>query len=687
MQDNQRNPKKWIRTIPPVFFVLVLIFFFENCVTGQEDNLVYNGDFEVSSYRLPPPGWSMWGNIRYKNPLNFRRDTSNPHSGVACLRIYHPMNSSGYVVSTPERAIQPRAGMMYEISFWARSDQSGKSLFGLTSYESIRPFVDAPSPVWQSIDVTTEWKKFKFIVREGWDMFAERSRYLLPTFKAAMPDTEERILWIDDVVVIERPSDRTGRLVDLDQVESPPLEHRLKPGEELSVILDVSKRIGQATRAATGISFHRVAGWTGQPFDRQGRYTLDPDLENAIRELMLPMTRFYGVADEFFSPENAIDRVVQLCIKLDIPLDRVVLELEPQDANSTISPEVWARMVRYVISKGYGLRYWEVSNEPSARAFNSDIQLGKAFPDSDTYVNHVKEVYSAIKRESTAAQVGIAISAGSVAWGNYVLKQAAGSYDFVVGHYYAGMNAYHAAFEPLVIGQNYRILEEIMQVNELIRRYNPGRSVYQLDTEWGMSSSGPSGENADYAVRNANSIGMLHRAVRLIYYVREGMLRGASSWQMLSNIKGPGFGVLSQQAIGKRYLNYWLYYYFNRHIGEWAIDLEGEAPFYTPAPSVHGEASGPLTPLLATISMDGQILYLVLANGSSSREIPCRISLPGFSVASVSGMLLTHPGRDGDPLVSHREEVVSNFPTWVQNEVLRCSLPPQSIVFLSVRRV
>ena len=40
----------------------------------------------------------------------------------------------------------PEPGMSYRISFWARSDRDGDSLFGVTAYETIQPFKDAPSP-------------------------------------------------------------------------------------------------------------------------------------------------------------------------------------------------------------------------------------------------------------------------------------------------------------------------------------------------------------------------------------------------------------------------------------------------------------------------------------------------------------------------------------------------------------
>ena len=86
-------------------------------------------DFERDTKASPPTGWKMWGAARYKTPANYTRDTTDPHGGKACFRIHHPAGTSGYVVSSPAGAIRPREGMMYTVSFWARADGPGTSVF------------------------------------------------------------------------------------------------------------------------------------------------------------------------------------------------------------------------------------------------------------------------------------------------------------------------------------------------------------------------------------------------------------------------------------------------------------------------------------------------------------------------------------------------------------------------------
>ena len=643
------------------------------------ESLVRNGDFELASPQSPPPGWTMWGSSQYKVPANFTRDMANPHGGTACFRIHHPANTAGYVVSSPEQAVRTREGQEYTVSFWARTDKPGSSVFGFDAYESIQPYLDAPSPGFFPIEVGTDWKQFTFTVHEGWDFFARRSRLLLLTFKATTNASEEKTLWIDDVAVTEAPSTREGRLVDLDTLEHPPLQHRLRPGDQLVFTVDASKRVRRATRDAGGVSFHRVAGWSRVPYDKEGNYVLRPELEAAIREMRLPMTRFYAVGDEPFGLEAALDKAAALLDRVAIPQDHTVLEFETQGATSKLPPATWARGVQHARQRGYGFRHWEIANEPYVGRSNM------VFPTPDSYIEHFLAVSAAIRNVHPDGQIGVAIYPESGAWGNYVLKRAAGHYSFVVGHYYCFVDIHKSRFEDIVLTANFRTLDEILKIGALIRSYNPGREVYQVDTEWGMHSRGPKGERPDYVNRNANVYGTMHRAVRLIYYTREEILRGASSWEMFTRLNAPGFGFLAQEAPGKRSMFYWLYHCFNRHVGEWVLGLDGTAPYHTGRYGKE-EFSGPLTPVLATASDDGKTLYLVIANGSWERAMPCRAALRGFEAARASAIVLSQGDPDAFPFVDRRDEVIADLSVALSGEGMACTLPPHSVAFITLRQ-
>ncbi|NLS94338.1 MAG: hypothetical protein GXX96_19435 [Planctomycetaceae bacterium] len=664
--------------IVPAFSILGLLAVGASLMADDE-NLVAGGDFEQPVSADLPPGWTMWGAQKYKIASNYTRDTSQAHSGQACFRIDHPAGTEGYVVSSPETALRPKEGMRYTLTFWARSDRPGEALFGWTAYRSIRPFVEAASPGLFPIRLDRDWREFRFLLDEGWDFFAEDCRFMLLTFKAAGRPEEQRTLWIDDVVVTERPSPREGRLVNPESLVYDRLDHRLKPGDELKFTVDAGRRQREAPREVGGVSFHRVAGYTKLPFDKDGRYVLPPDLEEAVRNLRLPMTRFYALGDEPFGLEAAIDKAAEFLNRIGTPQAATPLEFEIQGATSKLLPEVWARGVRHSLDRGYEFRRWEITNEPYVG------RVGRAFQTADSYLEHFLSVSRAIRQVHPSGQIGMPIHHRSPAWGNYLLKRAAGDYDFIVGHYYCSMNVQRSSFEDVVLTANYQMIDEILKVNALMRLYNPDREVYQYDTEWGMHSSGPQGERADYVRRNANIFGMMHRAVRLIHYLREAPLRGASSWEMFSHRSAPGFGFLAQDDPQLRSMTYWLYYYFNRHAGRWVLPIDGTAPYYE---GTAGEKTcrGPLTPAVATLSDDGSRLFVILADGSWTRAVPCRIEFRGFTPQQAAAVVLSHSDPDGDPFIRRKEDLVNELKLEMQGPQLTTQIPPHAVVFITLRR-
>jgi hypothetical protein len=640
---------------------------------------VVNGDFEHPKGGNPPVGWAMWGPDRDKISEHFITDRSEARSGKACLRIYHPAKTRGYIVTDPQHAIRPAEGMAYEVRFWAKGDRPRKARFSITAYRSIRPFVDAPSPGAWPIEVGPKWQSYRFEFSEGLDFFADESQYLLLTFSAVTDQAEEGTLWVDDVEVWVRPSPQP-RVLNPATLKHPPVEHRLRPGSSLQVVIDTTRSWGPTTREVTGISFHRVAGWTGQPFDREGRYRLTPGQEEAIRQLKLPMSRFYAVGDEPFPVQEALDRIAWLCDRVSIPQEWMVIELEEQSAARKIPPEVWASAVQHAKKKGYRFRFWEVSNEP----YSSLWGKGGAFSSAEDYMEHFKAVAKAIRSVDNSAQVGVAIHPRNVRWGNLVLKQTAGEYDFVVGHYYSFPRIFQKPFEEVVITENMRTLDLILKIQALIREYNGSRPIYQLDTEWGLHAGGPAGERADYVDRNANIWGVLHRAVRMIYYAREGLLRGASGWQMLSRTAGQGFAILFSDAPESRSMLYWLYYYFNRHLGPELVAFEGEAPFYTAPSDPEGAMAAPLTPLVITRDSDGRQLWIILANGSWNTAVPIHLRFRGFRPVKYFGTLLTDDDLDGKPLVPAGKTFARPFRATLAEGALRGELPAHSVVFLTL---
>ncbi len=630
-------------------------------------SLIENGNFEAPTDKTPPPGWVLWGRQKDKIPENFTLDPDRPHEGKFSMRIHHPAGTHAYLVSDPDKAVRTKKGMAYLVSFWSRTANMDEP--GIVYWEA----KGASSPGQWPIHPSVQWTLHKYEVHEGVDFFADNAAQIFLAFRPARSQTPEQTLWIDDVVVTQVKTTKTP-LVDERKLEYAPLQHRLKPGEKFQMKIDANKRIGPAVPQAGGESFHRLAGYRRHPWNIDTKeYVLEAKLEQAIRDAKLPLTRFYATGVEPWPIEQTLDIMAQFMDKLNIPRQWTIIELETQGADEKLSPEFWARAVAHSKAKGYGFRFWEIANEPYTRK-------ATAFDTPDDYVAHLIACAKAIRAVQDDVQIGIGIHSTAQGWGNYILKQAAGYYDFVVGHYYCPAGT--SDFEQVALTANFKMLDHILMINALIDTYNPDRDVYQLDTEWGVTGIG--GEGPDAAWRRSNIYAAMHRAVRMIYYAREGMLRGAAGWEMFSRAgegRKPGLAFLTRDFPDKAFMNYWVYYYFNRHVGKYALDIEGTAPWRYVKPE---KFSGPQTPTLVTLDEDGRRMYFVIANASWDDDAPCVVNLANFIPAAAAAVVLTQQDRDAPGLVDSVRDVTRDLPVQLSGDKLSFTVPAHSVVFITV---
>lgn len=145
---------------------------------AAEKRLVLDEGFEAGGTERPPQGWAIWGNEKYKVPANYERDLKNPHTGIASLRIRHPANTGGYLATAPNHLIDPQPGMIYTVSFWAKTGRPGRIRAGLFGYKSLSPFAEAQSPPAEYFTVTREWQSYRLSARAGVDFFPDECRKL-----------------------------------------------------------------------------------------------------------------------------------------------------------------------------------------------------------------------------------------------------------------------------------------------------------------------------------------------------------------------------------------------------------------------------------------------------------------------------------------------------------------------------
>ncbi|MEM4284370.1 MAG: hypothetical protein QXS96_07785 [Candidatus Caldarchaeum sp.] len=556
---------------------------------------------------------------------------------------------------------------------------------------------------------------------------------------------DTRLNRIGDIADIRAPSGRSGKTI------SPPLAtaHRNASGSTLDVSVDAENVLRPTNKKALGVSFFLPGdgdpNWTengecraGLPLDWNGNDRLVTHLcgnfEPAVRDLHLQMTRVYDLAiyDRFqrvgqipwyahFDAKAALDHWAKLSNRLAIPQENMVLGIhlyttaqDPQAIYPT--PDFWRDVVQYSVHRGYRFKHWEIGNEvyipipESATGFvlNGFYDENNLALSVERFRRYFIAVSNAIRSVQPDAKVGLSIRGPDDittenTWTDRVLRATAGYYDFLVGHYYnLGCGEVgDDAFERFVLAHNYALLQAQLSILERARNLpgNTGKPIYHYDTEWG--AHGWRDQNCRGSVgaevRNGNTYGTMQRAIRLIYYLREGIVEGASTWAMFTRdrINDPAFGLLTHAGPGWRSMVYWLYRYFQQFSGDWILNIDGSAPFLNgtfqryPWPSPL-PASGPYTPVLAAKSGDGRQLYLIIANANERLSYDFRVSLRNFLGAAASGYLLRDYRRgswkDNNPFSTSESDFVRPHTVNLSPEgnTLTGNIPAHSVLFVRI---
>lgn len=661
---------------------------------SADTNLLRNGDFERPFAKVAEiaDSWTPWGFDVPQAAERMSRDTANPHGGQACLRFARAGNGkawAGVIVTSPfKNHLAPQQGSRYTLRFFARTDRPGPMQVLALSYRQLKPMEAGPQVANADFDLTTEWQECSLSFTAGLDfLIGDAPHIYFAFFPAVGPESLklDKTLWLDDVSLTMEPAGpELAGLVDPASLDIAPVPLRMKPGPVLELTVKAQNKLRPVAPTIGGSSISGLARWGG-PFSAQGDYTLASGAEATVREMRLPLTRLYGLIDgePFPTVETALDKAAWLLEKLEIPRDTSMIELEDVFANSKLPPADWGRAAAHSAKHGLGFRHWEVGNEIYVGLFG--IGHGKAFPTPDAYVEHAVAVSKAIKEAQPDARVGISIYDAAPRWGNYVLHRARGHYDFVCPHFYGFTKVGQKTFEEIVIADNHTRAGDAHKLNALLAAYNPGRDVCIYDSEWGLHSSSPAGGQPWTEPKNANILGTVYRAIRMLYYVREGLVGGASGWVLFSSSANPGFLTVATDKPEERSMLFWLHHFFNTSLGTDVVDIAGTGPFFT-GKDGKGPPLAPLTPALATLSADGNTLHLLLVNGSWEHDVPARVALPDFPATRATARLLRHDGLDASPLLAREADFVHDLPVEVGSSGVQFTLPSHSIAFITLEK-
>ncbi len=380
---------------------------------------------------------------------------------------------------------------------------------------------------------------------------------------------------------------------------------------------------------------------------------------------------------EIWGLTGNMDTLAGLCGTFQIPQEYTVITLGMPGGSDELTPQQVATVVQHCADEGYQFKYWETGSEVYTRR-------GNYFPTADDYIDYLKQVSATIKAIDPDARIGIDVNPSVPGWCAYTLRETAGYYDWSSAHWYCRANPYTASFSNVVLGENYKMLDSILQLNALMEYYNPGGGTYQFDTEWGVYGADPNNSGASGMWRSSNIVGALHRVVRLIYYVRESLLGGATDWEMFCRTHTPTFGHLTRDLPDKKMMLYWVFYFFNRYLGDWVLDLDGTCTYY--APYGRPDQHGPTTPMLATISNDRKYLYLIVANGTWNHDYPAQVSLSNFSPKAAVGIWVSQSDKDADPVVYTEADAIGVLPVTVSGNTLSFTMSAHTVAYIRAQQ-
>ncbi|HEY4785336.1 MAG TPA: hypothetical protein VIH57_04780, partial [Bacteroidales bacterium] len=472
------------------------------------------------------------------------------------------------------------------------------------------------------------------------------------------------------------------------------LQHKLTlTGSSTAVNVDANSVLSKACRDNMGAANFRIT-WVNTSasfFNTAGTsYIFSTVCENQLKSLNLPMSRIYFTYYEAGGLHNGLDMLAVVCNRNNIPQNKIIICIEHYQASTILGVPVYQDAINYVKSKGYGFKYWEISNEPQ-------YAWGSGLENPVTYAQHVKDCYAAVKAIDSTMIVGCEICRRSW-YTDQVLSNINGKADFIAGHWYGITNTDQYSTTDLILAENFKDLDYIAYENQNILS-KTGKPIPQIDTEWRLLADGTVNgvsQTGEWNDKCGNIVGTLHQAVRMIYTVRDGYTLGSNCWHTAGNQPGvlvpAGYSQKSVLLDGKTTYLYWLYNYMINNTGDYVVDFNGTAPSYTGS-AIHNvddgssgnlTYTGPLTPLMVTKSSDGTKLYITIVNGSTTQTVPFTAKISNFTPTTQSAVVITDTDVNQSFYQNDNSRFVKNGTVTYSAGTVSCSLAPLSVTFITL---
>jgi hypothetical protein len=368
----------------------------------------------------------------------------------------------------------------------------------------------------------------------------------------------------------------------------------------------------------------------------------------------------------------------------------------PDDHNLTHGqlPETLAEWVRYAhkerregFPEGYGVRYFEVWNEPFWSNFGSW--------NPEDYARYVGDCARAVRRVDSDVKIGahfknelpttITQLPAKTDWNARFAKAVDWScVDFVVPHYYNNYSSFVKGCPSeyhCLVGGIERNRTMIRCHRKLITKHAPKRKIEMVVSEWNIHPlryGDPSHVTRDMAAA-------IHVASALQMYAEEGV-DSAQFFQLWSG-KGQ-FGMLGDGQGKVRRPTYQVFRLYAEHTGVVRVETAVNCPTFdwvNPHNPKNERWQVRYLDCMGTLGKDGQTLHLIMVNKHPEQAAGVHVNVRGFAAkgnALLTTLTADKPTSEKATLSNSKKAVQTGSPRFT----IKLTVPQHSITCVDLQR-
>ncbi len=635
---------------------------FVRIVYAQEPSLTTNPGFEQGGN--PAEGWTR-DEQRTAGKGQIMRDLERKRSGMASIKL---VPSGGNVAKDPLAITQiipadKYRGKTVEFSGYLLSEPGTQGILGMLSL--VKGRVKQMEMLFQPGVAGGDWVRQSKIYKVPNDPNVQ-------LVLICMTDGKSGASWFDDLAV---------RVLDPAAASA-----TIPAGTDLNakVRISAAKIIRQIPRTLYGTNIEWR--WNATLLWQEKEDRLDPNLVRLTRDLGLSLIRYPGgIYSDFYhwrdgvGPRNQRPIVTHEAGKPDKSRANFGTD-EALDFARQTGSEVWisvnaadgtaqeaADWVRYVNGAKPQVRYWEVGNELYIKDFSDAAKAVTV--DAKTYTDR----YLAFSKAMREADPKIRLAAiggknhgryafvGYPDWLQTLLQRAGNEIDFLSIHNaYAPLVSeekvpFEAVYEAM-LGAPVLIKDRLQSVADDIAKYSPQRAgkIKLAITEWGPAFRFDL--NSRW-VDHVKTLGAgLFTASTLKAFIESPHTDVANFW-MLHDFSALGAIGSTDTSFPPRpnwvpTPRYYAIQLFSKHFGSQLIGSNVDVPgFNTRAVGFTDAVEGvPYLDIVSSLSDDGNTLYIIGINKSSSQAVSASIELDAFvPQGKAQAWVLNGAGLDAHP--------------------------------------